>query len=69
MIKNKSIGDWRITRYGLEHNPWPYYQIHRERLSEDWELQMKDKNWVDMTIFIRALKEARKIHKTGVKNG
>jgi len=68
MIKNKAVGDWRITRYGLEHT-WPDYQIHRERLSEDWEWQMSGKNWVDMTIFKRALKEARKIHGWGVKNG
>ena len=68
MFKNKAVGDWRITRYGLEHS-WPDYQIQRDRLGEDWERHMGEKRWVDMTIFKRALKEARKIHKTGVKNG
>lgn len=67
MFKNKAVGDWRITKYGLEHT-WPDYQIHRARLSEDWETQMSVKNWVDVTIFKRALKEARKIHWMEVEN-
>jgi len=58
----KTIGDWKITKWGLEHIPFPAYEIHRTRLWEDWEGQMEDKNWINIFIFKEALMEAKKIH-------
>ncbi len=64
----KIVGDWKITKYGLEHNCFPPYEIHRARLWEpDWENHMEEKNWVNLGIFKEALGEAKKIH-GGIKD-
>jgi len=59
----KTIGDWKITKWGLEHDTFPRYEIHRARLWEpDWVQHMNGKNWVNIEIFKDALSVAQKIH-------
>ena len=64
----KTIGDWKITKWGLEHATFPPYEIHRARLWEDWPEHMKEKNWINLNIFIEALDVAKNIH-GGKKHG
>lgn len=56
------VGDWKITNWGLIHNTFPPYEIHKARLNEDWARHMEEKKWVILPIFKAALGIARSVH-------
>lgn len=63
-MKTKKIGNWAITKWGLEHTDKRIpYEIHKSRLWEDdWISHMAVKNWVVISEFQQALEYAQLYH-------
>lgn len=60
----KRIGQWAVTKYGLETvDSRIGYEIHKSRLWEDWIPRMNEKRWVNMIEFVNALTIARTLHR------
>lgn len=57
----KDFGQSKVYEWGIGvYHPEGYmYDIERDRLTEDWMLQMGSKTWVDMASFENALRFAR----------
>ena len=53
---------WKVYRTGEMVHDKPYYSILPDEVFDEWIVDhMKDKVWVSMGSFLRALEEAREI--------